>query len=139
MAHRYYVCPIVQDPSDVSNKIAKVMLYPHVATSGVNQLGTNWCLIRVEASSFAAIDADPECRDVFEALADASNTSKANLIAWLKTNTLGSLQAPRRNSIQNRLTTLGVDLTGISNASSLWDVVVRAHRLHVGHDRLEDI
>lgn len=139
MGHRYYVCPVVIDPKEPTNRVLKVMLYHHLSVSGTVRIGANWALARVEANDFSEIDADTDNRDVFEALTDTAGTSRATIVNWLKNTNVGSIPAARRNSIQTRLTNLGIDLTGINLASKLWDVVVRVHRFHAGHDLLEQL
>lgn len=134
---RYYVCPIVQDPSEPTNNIAKVMLYPSRQISIVTAIGSNWCLAKVEADDFTLIDSDPDNKDIFEKLTDAAGVNKSSLITFLKSTTVGQVPVNIKNNILNKLLALGIDLTGITNASFLWDVIIRVHRVHTGRDNLE--
>ncbi|MDH4276110.1 MAG: hypothetical protein OEW08_13840, partial [Gammaproteobacteria bacterium] len=65
------------------------------------------------------------------------NATKAQIGAWLKTHTVGDIPAAKRTAIQNRLTSLGVDVTGITLATPLWDVVVRVFRVHEPFNSLD--
>ena len=139
MAQRYYICPVVVDPRDAQNNLLKTMLYPHRSCSAVSAVGRNWGLVRVDADDFAAIDADPQCVDILEKLSDISGaTTRAEIIAWLRSRTVANVPAAARTRIRNRLTAVGVGTTGITLETTLLDVVRLVHASH-GPGRLEDL
>ena len=141
MATRYYICPIVGTGTETDTYRAKVVDYPHIETSSAIDAGVrSWCLVRVKADDFTAINADPQCVDVLERLSDVSGANtRQEIAAWLKSRTVGDVPAAARNRIQNRLTTLGVSTTGITLQTTLWDVLLRVYRTIEPVNQMEDV
>lgn len=139
MPIRYYICPVVQNGNGVYE--AKVLQYPTIETSAeINPLLRNWCLVRVKANDFTAIDADTQCVDVLERLSDISGANtRQELEAWLKLKKVGDYSAAIRNRIQNRLTAVGVPTDGITLQTTLWDVLLRVYRVFNPSNRMEDM
>lgn len=144
---RYYVCPIVGTGLPGDSYRPKVQDYPHRSTApailddGTGKPAKTWCIVKVEADDFTAIDADPECEDILEKITDALgvNATKAQIISWLKTHTVRDLSATRRNRIDSRLTRLGIDTSGITLNTTLWDVVLLVFRAQEPVNNLQDL
>jgi hypothetical protein len=141
MAVRYYICPVIGDGTSANPYRPKVRNYPTIETSAAIDFALrNWCLVRVLANDFTAIDADAECVDLFERLSDVSGaTTKSEIVSWLKAHTVGDVPAAARNRIQDRLTAIGVSTTGITLQTTLWEVVIRIYRTLEPVNRLEDM
>lgn len=141
MPVRYYICPVIGSGTDADPYRAKVTNYPTTETSSAIDIGIrNWCLVRVKADDFTEIDADPECVDVLERLSDISGaTTRQELAAWLKSKTVGEFPNPVRNRINNRLTAIGVSTVGITNQTTLWDVLHRVFSVFYPNARMEDM
>lgn len=133
MAQRYYICPIVIDPTDATNRIPRVMLHPHrqatacvsVDTSGA--LLKTWALVRVESDDYTVMDADSTCMPLFDGLTDALQT-KTDLVAWLKSRKWADVPSALRTRINNRLQAVGVDTSSIGVSNSLFDIALLAMR-----------
>lgn len=141
MPTRYYICPVVGSGVIGDTYRAKALDYPTLETSSaINIALKSWCLVRVKANDFTAIDADAECVDIFERLSDVSGANtKPEIIAWLKSKNVGDYPAAVRNRIQNRLTAIGVDTTGITLQTSLWDVMLRIFRVFEPTNSMENM
>lgn len=141
MSIRYYICPVIGTGTTLDSYRPKVLNYPTIETSAAIDINIrNWCLVRVKADDFTAIDADPECVDILERLSDVSGANtRQELAAWLKSRTVADVPAAARNRIQNRLTAIGVSTTGITLQTTLWDVVLRVYRTFEPVNRMEDM
>ena len=130
---RYYICP-VDSVQVIPLHFQRQSRIEVIARANALQINTNmahtadyaWCLVFADAADFTLIDADPECVEVWDKLGDAlAAHSKTQIVTWLKNNTIGSINATRRNKIQNYLTGKGVDLTGLTLTSTLFEVAQR--------------
>ena len=143
---RYFICPIDDvEASPGSNdfyRIPRVMTYPTRRTAAATSIGHNWALVVVDASAaqLAAIDADASCVDVLEKLSDlAGETDRAGIVAWAKSQTVGSVSATVRTKIRNRLIAAGVAVSSLTNASTFFDVLKLVFDVHCPDNRLEDL
>lgn len=154
MPIRYYICPVVSEIGITGGleQRPKILQYCTRLTPGMeqsysiltDQTGTSvkpWCIAKVKAdlAHFDAIDADPECIDLLEKLPDAAGETRQEIIAWLKSHTVGEIPTVRRNRIRNRLTALGIDTSSITLASTFFDVVRLVFRAHEPSNLLEDL
>lgn len=141
MPIRYYVCPIVGAGSSLDPYRPMVSNYPTIETSAAIDFNVrNWCLVRVRADDFTAIDADPECVDIMERLSDVSGAkTRQELSTWLKSRTVADVPPAARNRIQNRLTAIGVPTTGITLQTTLWELLMRVYRVLEPNNRMEDM
>jgi hypothetical protein len=141
MPVRYYICPIVGTGTSTDSYRAKAADYPHIETSAAINIGVrSWCLVRVKANDFTAINADAECVDVLESLSDVSGANtRQEIAAWLKSHTVGDVPAAARTRVQNRLTAIGVSTAGITLQTTLWDVLLRVYRTIEPVNRMEDM
>ena len=146
MPARYYICPVVNveiaPGSGEFARVPKVMTFPTARTGAAVADSATWALVAVEASAaqHAVIEADPQCVDVFERLSDlAGETNRAGLVAWLKSRTIGSVSAAVRTRIRNRLTAAGISITGLTNASTFYEVVRRVLAFHEPAAMLENL
>lgn len=139
MPVRYYISRIVQNGGGVWE--AKVLQYPTLETSAEMQPNTrNWCLVRVKANSFTAIDADPLCTDILEGISDASNANtRQELAAWLKQQRAGDYPVGQINRIKGRLNSVGVNTDTINDQTTLWEIIERPFRVFNPTNRMEDM
>lgn len=148
MPIRYYICPVVgtgtgQDPqrpkvADYHKVSAPIHYSAAIATGPTGLTVKPWCIARVEGVDLTAIEADPQCVDIFEKLTNAVGT-RAEVISWLKTHAVADVPAAMRTRISTRLSALGIDTTGITLTTTLWDVVVIVFREHEPFNSLEDL
>mgnify|MGYP001573658722 CR=1 FL=1 len=130
MPVRLVICPIIGTGTEDDPYRAKVADYGghHACAIPTGPLGApmkSWCLAAINAADLTAVDANPDIRDVVEGFADGFNGSRAALRTFLSTHTVGDVPALKRAAINARLTALGVDTTGLTLASTLWDVIQR--------------
>lgn len=146
---RYYICPVVGTGTESDPQRPKVVDYSTpsvpfevsatILTGPDGRAVKPWCLARVRGADLSAIDADPQCVDILERLADAAGEKRGEIINWLKSRTVGSIPAARRNRINARLNNIGVDTTGITLNSTLFDVLLLVFRTHEAFNSLEDL
>lgn len=136
MPVKWYISPVIGDGSDENPRRAKVMDYG-VACSAIIPSGTSWALVYASAPDLSALDADPEIKDVFEKFASGRNFDEIR--AFLKSKTVSDLAPAKRNAVQAYLTGLGVDLTGVTLSTMLWDVLERVKEKLVPGGRLVSI
>lgn len=139
MPIRYYLCQVVQNGAGVYE--AKVLRYPTIETSAeISPTTKNWCLVRVKANDFTAIDADPQCTDILEGISDASNANtRQELVDWLKQRKVGEYSPGVINRIRGRLNVVGVPTQGITDQTSLWEIIERPYREFNQRNRMEDM
>lgn len=125
---RWIVCPVI----DESNPDGGTIRYPKIAR--MTDPGTGFfyrfsaalvdgkprCVCFVRGRDFTPIDADAECIDPFENVnyEDADNRLLATPAS------LGWTPA-RQTRLRNRLIAWGVDVTGITSDTPLWQVLRR--------------
>lgn len=97
-------------------------------------LARNWCVVIARASNWSALDADSELERVFSIDLPDNLDSVPELLAFLRSRTVGQIPTARRNALQSRLAALGVDLTGIGLASTWFEVFQRVRRAILGFD-----
>lgn len=138
---RYYICPVIGTGVGGDPYRPKAFNYPSVESSAAIDIGIrNWCLVRVKADDFTAINADTECVDVLERLSDVSGAnSRQELEVWLKSKAVGEFPNPVRNRISSRLTAIGVSIVGINNQTTLWNVLLRVFRVLEPNNKMEDM
>lgn len=130
MGVRYVVCPIVGTGAEADPYRAKVADYGanHTCAIPTGPTGAplrSWCLVAVNAADLTAIDADPDIKDIVEKFADGFNGNFAAIKAFLRTRTVGDVPVAKRTAINARLTALGVNTTGLTLTSTLWEVAQR--------------
>lgn len=139
MPIRYYLCQVVQSGAGVYE--AKVLRYPTIETSAAIEPTTrNWCLVRVKANNFTAIDADPQCTDILEGISDASNANtRQELADWLKQRRAGDYPVGQINRIKGRLNSVAVNTDTINDQTTLWEIIERPYRVFNHPGRMEDM
>lgn len=115
----------------------RAALYP--GAWAVADSGAAWCIAYVDADDFTLMDADPQCNDLFEGRLDGNAPTFAALRAFLSSVAVGDVPAAARTRIQNRLTTRGVDLTGMTLATPIANLVERAIRFHCADGSLDEL
>lgn len=127
---RYLVCDIVLDAE--GGRIARVAkttngVHDYAGVKGTlrasNVNGKTWCLVKVSATDWTAIDDDTNMFSFFGNRLDSQTL--AQIKNFLKTTLVGDLTTQQKTNAQNKLTTLGVDTTGITNATTLFEVLRR--------------
>lgn len=146
---RYYICPVVGVGSDADPQRPKVANYSTavnpinvsaaILTDALGKPARTWCLARVQGADLSAIDADAQCVDILEKLPDAAGDTRAEIVAWLKSKTVADVPPPARSRINARLVDAGVDTSGITLATTLFQVVVLLFRQHEPVNALEDL
>ena len=96
-------------------------------------------MVRVEGADLTAIDADAQCVDVLEKLTDVAGSSRSEVVVWLKTHTVADVPAAARNRINTRLQNVGIDTSGITLATTLYQVIELVFRQHVPSGSLDDM
>lgn len=143
MPAKYYISPIIGNGSEDNPFRAKISDYPGVSCSSIipsKPDGTprfTWTLVYVSGLDFSALDADLEIKDVFEKF--ASGVSFGEIQVFLKSKTVGDLAVTKRSAVQTYLTALGVDLTGVTLSTQLWDVVKRVKNHLDPNGQLDDL
>lgn len=150
MPFRWYICPIIGDGnslatayrpkvSDTLSGVANVGIHSTWLKGIDGRPSKTWCICVVNAASLTTVDADSTVVDIFEQLTDAAGISKAAVENWLKTHTVGDVPAAARTRIQTRLTNAGIDITGITLSTRLWDVLLRVYRIHDANSPMENL
>jgi len=85
--------------------------------SNVN--GKTWCLVKAEFSDWKSIEGDSRLFCLFGSQLDSQAASQ--VADAIKATTFGTCQT--KTSDQTKLTSMGVNLTGVDNNTSLYDVV----------------
>ena len=128
MAIRWWVCPVVEEPHPDGG----VIRYPKIARiidpgtglfygfSAAIADGRPRAICFVRGQDFSALAADPECVDPFEAL---NYEDTQNMLAETP-NTLGWSPA-RQSRLRTRLINWGVDGTGLTGDTPLWQILKR--------------
>lgn len=139
MPMRYYISRIVQNGGGVWE--AKVLQYPTQETSAeIDPNARNWCLVRVKAADFTAIDADPQCTDILEGISDVANANtKQELADWLKSQRAGDYPVGQINRIKGRLNSVAVNTDTINDQTTLWEIIQRPYRVFNPSGRMEDM
>ena len=97
--------------------------------SAMGYSGKTWLLVFAQGPDLSAIDADPDCIDLFEKYADAVATGD-DAKALLKQRTFGDLPVAFRNRAKQRLTDRGIDVSDIAKTTPLWQAIMRLLRAH---------
>jgi len=97
----------------------------HIRAKTVSNLtGKTWCIVKAEFSDWTAVDADTtNLFSFFGSKLDGQTPAQIN--NFLKTTTVGDLTAQQRTNAQNKLTSLGVDTTGVTLSTTLFEVLRR--------------
>lgn len=139
MTIRYYLCPMDTLTVPFELRRARVCAYstPGMGVSISNDVigNKNWCLAFVscpDVTGFAGIDGDSACVDVFEKLSDSFGVTADDVIGELKIRTLGQFTAGVRNRVLNRISSMGVDTTGLTTTSTLHEVLTRVMQAQDG-------
>lgn len=88
--------------------------------------GPAWVLVYADADDFTLVDADPDCRSVLENFTDFLQDGTRNpsgVRIFLAQRTWGSLTAQQRNRISTALTNRGVDVSGVTNGTTLYQLL----------------
>jgi hypothetical protein len=119
MARRWYLCPVVGTGTEDDSYRAKVADFGvnHIAVIPSKPDGTprfGWCLVKVNAASFAALDAD----------ADLDGFPLVSLDA-----TVASLPAGARTRLRAALERRGIDTSDVTGSTPLRAILRRLGRL----------
>lgn len=137
---RVYICPVIGTgvKGDPYRSKAHDFGFTHVASFiPSNADGTPasaWALSAIVASDFTAIDADTTCDDLFGGNLPSTLQTKADILAYLRANTVGSVPVTRRKAIQAVLDKYGVVRSDFTNATILWKVMQRVASTLFGKD-----
>lgn len=127
---RVYICPPVGTGAKGDPYRSKGVDFGYQCANFIpsNPDGTpkfTWALTVVVSSDFTAIDADTTCDDLFGGDLPAGINSRADLKAFLKSNTVADVPLARRNAIIAVLDKYGIDRTDFTGATPLWRVFQR--------------
>ena len=116
MAFRYFVAPVIgtgtkADPYRLEVAVAGISYAAILPTGPTGAPVFGWGMARVSAADFAALDANSNVVGLPE--------------GDMGVLTLGDLPANQRNRLTNWLSGRGVDMTGITNASTLAAILDR--------------
>jgi len=97
----------------------------HIRAKTVSNLtGKTWCIVKAEFSDWTAVDADTtNLFSFFGSKLDGQTPAQIN--NFLKTTTVSVLTTQQKTNALNKLTSLGVDTTGIDNSTTLFEVLRR--------------
>lgn len=127
MAGRIYICPVVNFNIDGDVGRApkpRIIIEPGRGKNyqySAAIAGGSWCLCYVKATDFSALDADPECTDLFEALdlTPAMLDETPRSLGW---------SAAKQQRVRQRAIDVGVDVTGITADTTFEQILLRICR-----------
>lgn len=129
---RVYICPVIGAgiKGDMYRSKGATFGYQYAAfiptaADGTPEPSFAWALTVLEAGDFTAIDADPDCDDLFGGDLPASIDTRPELRALLTTRTVADVPTARRNAIIAVLDKYGVDRTDFTGQTPLWRVFQR--------------
>lgn len=130
---RVYIAPIVGAGTPLDPYRCQVrgrMMIPTYPSSHASygQPKFSWALVVAREDDWTVNDAIAENERVFGIDLPDTIGSLADLRAFLRAHTVGEIPTARRTALQTRLTNRGVDLTGITLSSTLWEVMQRIAR-----------
>jgi hypothetical protein len=145
MGLRFMICPVVGDGTNgvVRNPYRPKIdgLAPYSAVIPSNEDGTpkfTWCACIARSDDWSAVDADAEMDRIFGIdLPDTIDTF-AEVKAFLKSHTVGDIPAARRQAMDLKLTSRGVDTSPLTLQSTWLQVLALIFRHLLGYTPGED-
>lgn len=127
MPIRWVINPVIETvDGDTTTRLPKVFTlsdpgrpgktYQH---SSIILDSANWCLSFVRAADMSTLDADAQCINLLETDYEDVDDTLAKTVRDL------GWSAAKRNRVLQRLTDKGVDTTGITLDTALWQILVR--------------
>jgi hypothetical protein len=107
---RYYLCPVITEQDPDLGTVRRLKLPIGINHSAVIVDGVNWGLAIVAAANHTALVNDSQLDKLPQITMDA---------------TLATLTNQQRNTLLNRLTALGVNVSGITTSTPFWEVLRR--------------
>lgn len=135
MSIRVYICPWVgtgtrQDPyrskaENLGYKTPPNNLTTFSANTSEGPPASTWMISFIRSDDFSAIEADPTCDDLFGGDLPSSLQTRDDLLAFLRSRTVGDVPTSRRNAITAVLDKYGIARADFTTATPLWKVMRR--------------
>jgi hypothetical protein len=137
------ICPVVGDGTVVGGayrpKIDGLTAYSAVIPSNADgSPAFNWCACVARTIDWTIVDADAAMERIFGIDLPDSIDTFAEIKAFLKSHTIGDIPAARRQALDDRLTTRGVDTSAITLQWTWLQVLALIYRHLLGYTPGED-
>lgn len=139
MAIRVYICPVIGTGTRQDRFRSKAVDY-YTTTSTFfpskqdGSPASPWVLTVIGSADFSAIDADATCDDLFGGDLPATVQTRDDLLALLRTRTIGDVPTARRNAITAVLDKYSVVRSDFSTTTPLWKVMQRVSSTLIERD-----
>jgi len=132
VAVRVYICPWVgsgtkQDPyrSKAVDDMPGIPISSFFPSTLNGVPASTWVLSVIYATDFTAMDADTSCDDLFGGDLPPTVQTRSDLLALLRSRTVGDVPVARRSTITAVLDKYGVVRSDITLTTPLWKVMQR--------------
>jgi hypothetical protein len=129
MGLRVYLCPVVGDGQSIETAYRPALgrvVRPATMLMPTNPDGSprfGWALVVGRASDWSAADAVDGTERLFGIDLPDSVDTFAELKAYLQSRTVGEIPAARRQALNTRLTSRGIDTSQITLQTTWWQVL----------------